>query len=147
MKVRYNELSDAEKKKYLGEFYSVIAQLKTRDEVKKFFKDLLFLSEVVMLSRRIQIAKMLMEGETHDNIRIKMKVGFGTIAGVERWLKEGFGGYKEMIGRYNKNKAKKKSRVQRRRISVLNKMASQEVSSSFFADEPRKKRLNSYYDI
>jgi TrpR-related protein YerC/YecD len=107
MKVRYNELSDAEKKKYLGEFYSVIAQLKTRDEVKKFFKDLLFLSEVVMLSRRIQIAKMLMEGETHDNIRIKMKVGFGTIAGVERWLKEGFGGYKEMIGRYNKNKAKK----------------------------------------
>lgn len=106
MKVRYNELSEIEKKKYLGEFYSVIAQLKTRDEVKKFFKDLLFLSEVVMLSRRIQIAKMLMEGETHDNIRIKMKVGFGTIAGVERWLKEGFGGYKEMIGRYSKNEAK-----------------------------------------
>ncbi|OGI26964.1 MAG: hypothetical protein A2359_04375 [Candidatus Moranbacteria bacterium RIFOXYB1_FULL_43_19] len=110
MKVRYNELSNIEKKKYLGEFYSVIAQLKSRDEVKKFFKDLLFLSEVVMLSRRIQIAKMLMEGETHDEIRIKMKVGFGTIAGVERWLKQGFGGYKEMIGRYNKSEGKKKHR-------------------------------------
>lgn len=109
MKVRYYELSDIEKKKYLGEFYSVIAQLKTRDEVKKFFKDLLFLSEVVMLSRRIQIAKMLMEGETHDEIRMKMKVGFGTISGVERWLKDGFGGYKEMIGRYNKIEGKKKN--------------------------------------
>jgi len=108
MKVRYHELSDFEKKKYLGEFYSVVAQLKTRDEVKSFFKDLLTLSEVVMLSRRIQIAKMLMEGETHDQIRIKMKVGFGNIASVERWLKEGFGGYKEIIKRYKKKYAGKK---------------------------------------
>lgn len=107
MKVRYRELSDFERKKYLGEFYSVVAQLKTRDEVKKFFKDLLFLSEVVMLSRRIQIAKMLMEGETHDSIRMKMRVGYGTIADVEKWLKRGFGGYKEMIERYNKSTAKK----------------------------------------
>jgi TrpR-related protein YerC/YecD len=107
-KVKYQDLSDFEKKKYLGEFYSVIAQLKTRDEVKNFFKDLLTLSEVVMLSRRIQIARMLMEGGTHDDIRKKMKVGFGTIASVERWLKEGFGGYKEMIKRYKKKYAGKK---------------------------------------
>ena len=108
MKVKYHELSDFEKKKYLGEFYSVIAQLKTRDEVKNFFKDLLTLSEVVMLSRRIQIAKMLMEGETHDEIRRKMKVGFGNIASVEKWLKNGFGGYKEMIRRYKKKHDRKK---------------------------------------
>lgn len=101
-KVKYHDLSEFEKKKFLGEFYSVVAQLKTRDEVKNFFKDLLTLSEVVMLSRRIQIARMLMEGETHDDIRRKLKVGFGTIVGVEKWLKDGFGGYKEIIKRYKK---------------------------------------------
>jgi TrpR-related protein YerC/YecD len=101
-KVKYHNLSDFEKKKFLGEFYSVIAQLKTRDEVKNFFKDLLTLSEVVMLSRRIQIAQLLLRGETHDDIRRNLKVGFGTIAAVERWINDGFGGYKEMIDRYKK---------------------------------------------
>ncbi|OGI27156.1 MAG: hypothetical protein A2359_01300 [Candidatus Moranbacteria bacterium RIFOXYB1_FULL_43_19] len=95
-------MSDFEKKKFLGEFYSVIAQLKTRDEVKNFFKDLLTLSEVVMLSRRIQVAQLLLQGESHDDIRRKLKVGFGTITNVERWLKDGFGGYKEIIERYKK---------------------------------------------
>jgi len=101
-KVKYHDLSDFEKKKFLGEFYSVIAQLKTRDEVKNFFKDLLTLSEVVMLSRRIQVAQLLLQGESHDDIRRKLKVGFGTITNVERWLKDGFGGYKEIIERYKK---------------------------------------------
>ena len=107
-KVKYHDLSDFEKKKFLGEFYSVIAQLKTRDEVKNFFKDLLTLSEVVMLSRRIQIAQLLLEGETHDDIRRKLKVGFGTIISVEKWLKDGFGGYKEIIKRYKKKHGGKK---------------------------------------
>ena len=107
-KVKYHNLSELEKKKFLGEFYSVIARLKTRDEVKNFFKDLLTLSEVVMLSRRIQIARMLIEGETHDNIRQKLKVGFGTIVSVEKWLKDGFGGYKEIIKRYKKRHNGKK---------------------------------------
>jgi uncharacterized protein YerC len=59
-KVKYHELSEFQKRKYLGEFYSMISLLRTRDEVKKFFKDLLTLSEVVMISRRLQIAKMLL---------------------------------------------------------------------------------------
>ena len=101
-KVKYNELTENEKKKYLGQFYSMVALLKNRDEVKEFFKDLLTLSEVVMISRRIEIAKMLLEGYSHLEIRAKMKVGFATIMHVERWLDKGFGGYKKIIERYNK---------------------------------------------
>jgi TrpR-related protein YerC/YecD len=107
-KVKYQNLSTFERKKFLGEFYSIIAQLKTREEVKNFFKDLLTLSEVVMLSRRIQSAQLLLQGETHENIRKKLKVGFGTIAAVEHWLRDGFGGYKEMIERYKKKYGVKK---------------------------------------
>jgi len=79
-KVRYHDLSETDKKIYLGEFYTMIASLENRDEVKNFFKDLLTLSEVVMISRRIQVAKMLLEGYNYDQIRMKLKIGFNTIS-------------------------------------------------------------------
>lgn len=106
-KVKYNQLTDFEKKKFLGEFYDMISLLRTRDEVKKFFKDLLTLSEVVMISRRIQIAKMLIGGLSYEEIRKELKVGSNTINQVERWLNNGFGGYKEIIKRHGKEKSKK----------------------------------------
>ena len=107
-KVRYNQLSDFEKKKFLGEFYSMISLLRGRDEVKKFFKDLLTLSEVVMISRRIQIAKMLLDGFDYEEIRKQLKVGKTTISHVEKWLNNGFGGYKEIIKRHSKKEAKRR---------------------------------------
>lgn len=101
-KVKYNELSEFEKKKYLGEFYSMVSLLRNRNEVKNFFKDLLTLSEVVMISRRIQVAKMLLAGIGYNEIKRKLRIGGSTISGVEKWLNNGFGGYKEIIKRYNK---------------------------------------------
>ena len=101
-RVRYNELSDNDKKKFIGEFYSMIALLKSRDEAKNFFKDLLTIGEVVMISRRIQVAKLLLEGYTYEEIRKKLKIGLSTISQVERWLNNGFGGYRKTIAEYKK---------------------------------------------
>mgnify|MGYP001567121549 FL=1 len=67
-----------------------------------FFKDLLTLSEVVMISRRLQIAKMLLVGLEYGEIKEKLRVGLGTIYQVEKWLKRGFGGYQPIIERHNK---------------------------------------------
>jgi TrpR-related protein YerC/YecD len=103
-KVKYHELTEAEKKIYLGDFYAMVSLLKSREEVKNFFKDLLTLSEIVMISRRIQIAKMLLKGYTHDEIRKKLRVGFANIAQVEKWLNNGFGGYRKTIEKYNKKR-------------------------------------------
>jgi len=102
-KVKYNQLSKEEKMKFLGDFYSMVASLRDREEVKNFLKDLLTLSETVMLSRRLQIAKMLLGGETHEQIRQELKVGYSTIAGVQRWLQAGFGGYEKILKRYDNN--------------------------------------------
>ena len=106
-KVRYNQLSEFEKKKYLGEFYTMVSLLRSREEVKKFFKDLLTLSEVVMISRRIQIAKMLLAGLSYEEIVKKLKVGINTVSQVDRWVRGGFGGYKEVINRYDKKNARR----------------------------------------
>jgi TrpR-related protein YerC/YecD len=101
-KVKYHELSESERKKYLGDFYSMIALLKTRDDAKNFFKDLLSLSEIVMISRRIQIAKMLLDGHTYEQIRKELRVGPLNISQVEKWLNSGFGGYRKIIAKYKK---------------------------------------------
>lgn len=106
-KVKYNALTVQQKKQYLGEFYSMVALLKSRDEVKNFFKDLLTLSEVVMISRRIQVAKLLLRGFTNEEIRKELKVGFTTINQVNRWLENGFGGYKKTIKEFEKQNSKK----------------------------------------
>ena len=103
-KVKYNQLTEFEKKKYLGEFYTMVSLLKNRNEVKEFFKDLLTLSEVVMISRRLQAARMLLEGFTYKEISQKMKMGVMTVGQVERWLNNGFGGYKRVIQRYKRGK-------------------------------------------
>jgi len=99
-KVKYSQLSKEEKIKFLGDFYSTVASLQNREEVKNFLKDLLTLSESVMLARRLQIAMMLLNGDTQDRIRQKLKVGYSTIASVQRWLQAGFGGYEKVLKRY-----------------------------------------------
>ena len=107
-KVKYNQLTEFEKKKFLGEFYTMVSSLRSRDEVKSFFKDLLTLSEVVMISRRLQIAGMLLEGQTYEEIKRILKTGLDTIGQVDRWLNNGFGGYKKIIERHKKKQLAKK---------------------------------------
>jgi TrpR-related protein YerC/YecD len=113
-KVKYHELTQKQRKKFLGDFYSIVAELKTRDEVKRFFKDLLTLSETVMISRRIQIALMLLDGYTQEEVKDTLKVGFNNIAQVERWLNNGFGGYKKAIQVYKKKSDKVQSRKEKK---------------------------------
>lgn len=108
-KVRYNELSEFQRKKYLGEFYDMVSLLRSRYEAKNFFKDLLTLSEVVMISRRVQIAKMLLAGYTYEEIQKNLRTATATITQVERWLNNGFGGYKEIIKRHNKKNTRREA--------------------------------------
>jgi TrpR-related protein YerC/YecD len=109
-KVKYDQLTDFEKKKYLGDFYTMVASLKNRDEVKMFFKDILTLSEVVMISRRLQIAQMLLESESYEDIKKKLRTSFDTIGQVDRWLNTGFGGYRKVLER-NKRKLNSKTNL------------------------------------
>jgi len=106
-KVKYYQLTETEKKVCLGDFYTMVSMLEGRDEVKKFFKDLLSLSETVMISRRIQVAKKLMKGLSYDDIIREMRVGKATVAQVDRWLNSGFGGYRQQIKKYNNKKTGK----------------------------------------
>lgn len=101
-KVNPRNLDLNSKMKYLDLLWTSIAQLETREEVKQFFKDLLSEGEAVMLARRIEIAKRLLERESYARISSEMRVGSDTIAKVQNWLISGFGGYENAVKGFKK---------------------------------------------
>ncbi|PIP17889.1 MAG: hypothetical protein COX43_01810 [Parcubacteria group bacterium CG23_combo_of_CG06-09_8_20_14_all_35_9] len=96
-KLDLKDLSPKEQKKLLDRFFLSIASLETLEDVKNFFKDLFNTQEIVMFARRIQIAELLSDDYTYDEIAAKLKVGKDTISNVQRWLNYGRGGYKKAI--------------------------------------------------
>jgi len=101
-KINPRKIDNLDRMKYLDLLWTSIAGLKSRDEVKNFFKDLLSESESIMLSRRVTIAKYLLDGLTYDEIKARMRVGDNNIAKVHSWLISGFGGYEKAIKEFNK---------------------------------------------
>lgn len=86
-KVRVYSVNKKEKQKIEDEFFEIVSSLRSKQEVFDFMIDLFTESERLMLSRRIQIAKMLLMDMPHDDIRKRLKVGFQTIYKVEHWLR------------------------------------------------------------
>lgn len=113
-KVDPRSVDSDSKMKYLDLLWTSIAQLESREEVKIFFKDLLSESESLMLARRIEIAKRLMDGQSYETIAQELKVGMDTINRVQRWLISGSGGYEKAVSGFKKelDRRFKKSSVQ-----------------------------------
>lgn len=94
---RISKINPKERHRILDEFWTMIALLETKDEVKSFFKDLLSATESVMLARRIQIAKLLLSDMSYDAVQKRLGAAPNTIASVHKWLQGGFGGYASAI--------------------------------------------------
>lgn len=60
--------------------------MENKEQVKSFLKDLLTHTEMKMLAKRIQIAKMLIEGYSYQDIRNYVKVTDPTIAKISNIL-------------------------------------------------------------
>lgn len=103
-KVQTQSVNKNERFQMIGEFYDIVTNLKTKKKVIGFFMGLLTPSEALMLSRRIQVAALLLDGESYEEIRRKLKVGVSTIASVNRWL---FGENEEFKDEINKHKKRK----------------------------------------
>lgn len=71
---------------FLNNFWNLVTLLENKDQVKMFLKDLLTPTEMKMLAKRIQIAKMLLEGYNYLDIRNYVKVTDSTIARISNIL-------------------------------------------------------------
>lgn len=102
------EVDQKQRARMMDGFFEIVSKMKTKNDAANFFKDMLTPSETLMLTMRIEIAKMLLAGYSYVDIKKSLKVGDNTINYVNRWLFTGFGGYlKELQGSKDRGDAKK----------------------------------------
>ena len=77
--------------------YDAILSLKSKDECKVFFEDLCTIKELETMSQRLEVAKMLLDGKTFNEIVAATGASTTTISRVNRCLNYGDGGYKKVI--------------------------------------------------
>lgn len=97
MKRRISDLTKPEIIITLDTLYTAASVLRGRQVAKLFLKDLLTSSERIMLGRRIIIARLLLAGESYENIQKRMQVGRTTVSRVQHWLNDQIPGYEHTI--------------------------------------------------
>jgi uncharacterized protein YerC len=85
-KVKTHSIDKKEKYQIIGDFFDIVANLRSKKEIIDFFMGLLTPSESVMMARRIQVAKRIFEKKSYDEIRRELKVSYQTITKTDHWL-------------------------------------------------------------
>jgi TrpR-related protein YerC/YecD len=106
---RYSRISNKEMEELLEEFCQAISVLKSPKEIMNFITDLLTRQEMIMLAKRLKVAKLLIEGKDYRNIENLLKVSHSTIAKVNQWLLEAGEGFRLVAERTKKEKPKPES--------------------------------------
>lgn len=87
------------KDKYMDQLFNAVLSLENIEECYKFFDDLCTVNELKSLVQRLEVAKMLQEGCTYNEIGKKTGASTATISRVKRYLYYGSGGYSIVLGR------------------------------------------------
>ena len=83
----------------LDELARAFLCLRTRDEAKRFLRDLCTLGELEALAHRWQIVRLLEEGLPYLEIAERVHTSTATVTRVAQWLRHGTGGYRLALGR------------------------------------------------
>jgi len=87
------------KDKLTDQLFRAILLLKNEKECYNFFEDLSTINEIKELSQRFEVARMLDNGFTYEEIVDKTGASSATISRVKKCLNYGADGYKLILGR------------------------------------------------
>jgi len=76
--------------------------LQTRDEARRFLRDLCTLPELEALTHRWQTALLLERGMPYLEIAERVPTSTATVTRVAQWLRHGAGGYRLVLDRLGK---------------------------------------------
>ena len=80
-------------------FFQAILALKDYDDCYRFFEDVCTAAELISMAQRFEVAKMLLEEYTYQDIATYTGVSSATISRVKRALSYGADGYTSIIKR------------------------------------------------
>ena len=91
-------ITDKEQKN-MHQFYRAVLALRDEEECRKFFDDVATIKEVIDLSARLEVARMLDSGAVFSEISRETGASSATISRVNKCRTYGEGGYKIVIER------------------------------------------------
>ncbi|MBR0598970.1 YerC/YecD family TrpR-related protein [Sinanaerobacter chloroacetimidivorans] len=83
----------------VDEFFKAILALETTEDCYRFFEDICTINELHAISQRLQVAKLLSEHKTYNEIEEITKASTATISRVNKCLVYGADGYKMILER------------------------------------------------
>ena len=94
---RLDRLSKPMQEELFFDLIAAFSLVKSAEDSALFIQDLLTEFEVKILSKRLRIAKLLLEGMKYDDIMDELHTSRTTIAKVGAWLAERGEGFKKVI--------------------------------------------------
>ncbi len=83
----------------LDELADALLALRTRDEVRRFLRDLCTLGELEAMAHRWQIARLVADGRSYLDVAESVRTSTATVTRVAHWLRHGAGGYEVALAR------------------------------------------------
>jgi TrpR-related protein YerC/YecD len=83
----------------LDDLAEAVLTLRTRDEARRFLRDLCTLPELEALAHRWQTARLLESGAPYLEIAERVPTSTATVTRVAQWLRHGTGGYRIALDR------------------------------------------------
>ena len=82
---------------FTEQFFKAVLSLESLEEAYKFFEDVCTINEVKALSQRLEVARLLSEGATYEEIGKATGASTATISRVKRFVNYGAGGYQLVL--------------------------------------------------
>ena len=93
----------------VDQLFEAILCLKNKEECYTFFEDVCTINELLSLSQRFEVAKMLREKRTYLEISEKTGASTATISRVNKCLVYGSDGYRKMRDRLKEDETAEES--------------------------------------
>ena len=78
-------------------FFDAVLSLESKEQCRTFFEDICTIKELETITQRLEVAKMLIDGSTFNEIVSATGASTTTISRVNRCLNYGDGGYKSVL--------------------------------------------------
>ena len=83
----------------IDKLFQSILSLKTLDDCYLYFEDLCTVKEILAMAQRLEVARMLANGESYQKVTDDTGVSSATVGRVKRCLDYGSGGYRMILDR------------------------------------------------
>lgn len=96
-KKRLEKLSVTEQADLVFDLINAFSLMNTSADSALLLQDLLTESEIINLAKRLRIAKLLLKGETHEEIVRELHCSYATVSKIKIWLDNAGQGLKKVL--------------------------------------------------